>query len=232
MGEAAHVDGNEVLVSWLPLYHDMGLIGAWFAPLYWGFPLVVMSPLTFLARPLRWLEAIQSYRGTITAAPNFAYERCAHIPPDSQPAGLNLASLRLAFNGAEPVHAETMRRFAARFAADGLDPHALTPVYGLAENTVALAFPAGPRPHDRADLPRPLRRCARSGAGCRRRRRRARGGVMRPRTARSSDPDRGRCRRVAAAAAHRQDRVPRPVGDPRLLPQPRTERAAVRRRLA
>jgi acyl-CoA synthetase (AMP-forming)/AMP-acid ligase II/acyl carrier protein len=103
MGDRMHVDASDVLVSWLPLYHDMGLIGAWFAPMYYGFPLVVMSPTTFLARPERWLQLFQRYRGTITAAPNFAYERCARHIDDADLDGLDLSSLRFAFCGAEPV---------------------------------------------------------------------------------------------------------------------------------
>ncbi|MDQ7976845.1 AMP-binding protein [Paraburkholderia sp. SARCC-3016] len=141
MGERMHVTEQDVLVSWLPLYHDMGLIGAWLAPLYYGFPLVVMSPLAFLARPADWLRAIGRHRGTITAAPNFAYERCAHRLAERDLYGLDLSSLRFAFCGAEPVNPQTMRAFAAQFAAYGLAPNAITPVYGLAENTLGLAFP-------------------------------------------------------------------------------------------
>ncbi|CAN7485307.1 AMP-binding protein [Caballeronia sp. LjRoot29] len=141
MGQKMQVDANDVLVSWLPLYHDMGLIGAWFAPMYFGITLVVMSPLTFLARPERWLRAIDRYRGTITAAPNFAYERCARHLDEADLDGLDLSSLRFSFCGAEPVSPDTMRAFAARFKSYGFDEHALTSVYGLAENTLGLTFP-------------------------------------------------------------------------------------------
>lgn len=141
MGERMRVDATDVLVSWLPLYHDMGLIGAWLAPLYFGIPTIVMSPVAFLARPALWLRAISRYRGTITAAPNFAYERCARHLAALEPTEFDLSSLRFACCGAEPVHADTLRAFAARFASCGFDARALTPVYGLAENTLGLTFP-------------------------------------------------------------------------------------------
>jgi 1-acyl-sn-glycerol-3-phosphate acyltransferase len=140
MGRSIDVGRHDVVVSWLPLYHDMGLIGAWLAPLYFGIPLVLMSPLTFIARPERWLQAIGLYRATITAAPDFAYARCSSsIAPDDL-TGIDLSSLRVAICGAEPVSARTMRAFAERFASYGFDARALTPVYGLAENTLGLTF--------------------------------------------------------------------------------------------
>ncbi|TAM04410.1 MAG: fatty acyl-AMP ligase [Paraburkholderia sp.] len=145
MGERMVVQASDRLVSWLPLYHDMGLIGAWLAPLYFGFPLFAMSPLAFLARPAIWLETISQHRGTITAAPNFAYDWCARRVPERQLAGLDLRSLRFAFCGSEPVNPDTLRAFADRFAPFGFDAHAITPVYGLAENTLAVTFPAPSR---------------------------------------------------------------------------------------
>jgi fatty-acyl-CoA synthase len=141
MGERIAVTPNDVLVSWLPLYHDMGLIGAWLGPLYFGVPLILTSPLTFLARPDTWLSMIARYRGTITAAPNFAYERCARHIADAALERLDLSSLRFSFCGAEPVSAKTLRAFAERMCAAHFDAHALAPVYGLAENTLALTFP-------------------------------------------------------------------------------------------
>jgi 1-acyl-sn-glycerol-3-phosphate acyltransferase len=135
----------DVFVSWLPLYHDMGLIGAWLNTLYCSIPLVVMSPLAFLSRPARWLWAIHRYRGTISAGPNFAYELCASRLDERELAGLDLSSWRWAFNGAEPVSADTMQRFAKRFGKYGLDPNTLAPVYGLAEVALDLAFPPGRR---------------------------------------------------------------------------------------
>ncbi|EXJ14540.1 AMP-binding protein [Imhoffiella purpurea] len=148
MGEAVAIRPDDVFVSWLPLYHDMGLIGAWLGSLYFGVPLVSMSPLAFLARPGRWLQAIHRHRGTLSAAPNFAYELCLTRISDAQLEGLDLSCWRRAFNGAEPVSAETLRRFTERFAACGLRENALAPVYGLAEAAVGLAFPPverGPR---------------------------------------------------------------------------------------
>jgi len=141
MGQAVGVRPDDVFVSWLPLYHDMGLIGAWLGTLYFGIPLVVMSPLAFLVRPVRWLQAIHEYRGTLSAAPNFAYELCVKKIGDEELSGLDLSSWRLAFNGAEAVLPETLTRFRRRFAPFGFRTEALTPVYGLAENSVGLAFP-------------------------------------------------------------------------------------------
>ena len=141
MGEAARVRADDVFVSWLPLYHDMGLIGAWLGSLYHGVPLVVMSPLLFLTRPQRWLWAIHQYRGTLSAAPNFAYELCLSKVPDAALEGLDLSSWRLAFNGAEMVNPRTVRRFSERFASYGFRAEAMAPVYGLAESSVGLAFP-------------------------------------------------------------------------------------------
>ena len=141
MAAVVQASRRDVFVSWLPLYHDMGLIGAWLAPLYVGFPLVVMSPLAFLSRPVRWLQAVQRWRGTLSAGPNFAYELCLSRISDAELAGLDLSCWRLAFNGAEAVSPDTVRRFAQRFAACGLAPQALAPVYGLAEASLGLLFP-------------------------------------------------------------------------------------------
>lgn len=141
MAQAVQATPRDVFVSWLPLYHDMGLIGAWLGSLYVGCPLVVMSPLAFLAKPLRWLQAIHRWRGTLSAGPNFAYELCLKRIDDAALAGLDLSSWRLAFNGAEAVSPDTVRRFAERFAACGLRPEAVAPVYGLAEASVGLLFP-------------------------------------------------------------------------------------------
>ncbi|MEJ8826976.1 AMP-binding protein [Variovorax humicola] len=141
MAQAIEASPADVFVSWLPLYHDMGLIGAWLGSLYVGMPLVVMSPLAFLARPSRWLQALQRWRGTISAGPNFAYELCLRQIDDAALADLDLRSVRLLFNGAEAVSAATVRRFSERFAACGLRAEAMAPVYGLAESSVGLLFP-------------------------------------------------------------------------------------------
>jgi acyl carrier protein len=139
MGKAAHTTSADVFVSWLPLYHDMGLIGGCFATMYLGFPVVLMSPLAFLSRPSQWLRAIHRHRGTISGGPNFSYELCLRRIPDEELAGLDLSSWRFAFNGAEPVSPDTMAQFEARFARHGLRS-VMAPVYGLAEASVGLAF--------------------------------------------------------------------------------------------
>lgn len=141
MGRAVGAGPRDVFVSWLPLYHDMGLIGAWMGSLYFGLHLVLMSPLSFLARPSRWLRAISHHRGTISAAPNFAYEICASRLDERELQGLDLSCWKWAFNGAEAVSAETLEKFARRLAPYGFDPRALAPVYGLAECGLDLAFP-------------------------------------------------------------------------------------------
>ena len=141
MGQVVGIESTDVFVSWLPLYHDMGLIGAWLGSLYFAYRLVLMSPLTFLARPARWLWAIHRHRGTISAGPNFAYELCVSRIAEADLEGLDLSSWRYAFNGAESVSAHTMSRFTERFAAYGFRPQAMKPVYGLAEVTLGLAFP-------------------------------------------------------------------------------------------
>ena len=141
MGEAIRVTTADVFVSWLPLYHDMGLIGAWLSSLYFGLPVAVMPPTTFLVRPARWLWALHDQRGTLTAGPNFAFELCLRKIDDAELEGLDLSCVRMLFNGAEPVHGSTLEDFAARFARFGLRRDALAPVYGLAEACVGLSFP-------------------------------------------------------------------------------------------
>jgi 1-acyl-sn-glycerol-3-phosphate acyltransferase len=139
--KAIDATSAEVMLSWLPLYHDMGLIGAWLAPLYVGAPCYIMSPLSFLARPQSWLWASHRYRATVSAAPNFAFELCLKQIDDAELKGLDLSSLRYVANGAEPVSIHTLRRFIARFSRYGFRPQAMAPVYGLAECAVALALP-------------------------------------------------------------------------------------------
>ncbi len=140
MGKAARATATDVFVSWLPLYHDMGLIGGCFATMFLGFPVVLMSPLAFLSRPSRWLRAIDRHRGTISGGPNFAYELCLRRIPEEELGGLDLSSWRFAFNGAEPVSPETMAAFEQRFTKRGLRKNVISPVYGLAECSVGLAF--------------------------------------------------------------------------------------------
>jgi len=139
---------TDVGVSWLPLYHDMGLIGSWLLCLHQGIPITLMPPTAFLARPERWLWAIHQRRGTLSAAPNFAYELCVRKVGDDALEGLDLSSWRCAFNGAEPVSPGTLERFARRFSRCGFRREALLPAYGLAECSVGLAVPPpgrGPR---------------------------------------------------------------------------------------
>jgi len=145
-GRAIELDSRDVAVSWLPLYHDMGLIGAWLGSLYHANPLVLMSPLDFLARPERWLWAIHHHRGTGSAAPNFAFELCLRRIADHEIDGLDLSSWRLVANGAEPISPDTIERFTRRFAAYGFRAETMAPMYGLAECAVALTIPRPGRP--------------------------------------------------------------------------------------
>ncbi len=141
MGKAMQATSTDVFVSWLPLYHDMGLIGAWLGSLYFGARFYVMSPLTFLAHPESWLWAIHKYRATLSAAPNFAFETCTNKITDSAIQGLDLGSLRMVANGAEPVSASSIKRFCDRYKPHGFRASAMTPAFGLAENAVALTMP-------------------------------------------------------------------------------------------
>ena len=147
MGEAMEAGSGDVFVSWLPLYHDMGLIGAWLGSLYFAAPVVVMSPLAFLVRPETWLWAMHRHRATLSVAPNFAFELCLRKVEDPMITDLDLSSLRMVANGSEAVVPDTLRRFTERFGRYGFRAEALAPVYGLAENAVGLAFPPlGRRP--------------------------------------------------------------------------------------
>jgi 1-acyl-sn-glycerol-3-phosphate acyltransferase len=141
MGTAIAATPDDVFLSWLPLYHDMGLIGAWLGSLYFAMQLVLMPPTAFLGRPARWLTRLHEHRATISGAPNFAYEVCASRVRDEQIEGLDLSSWRLAFNGAEPVSPNTVRRFTERFSKYGFRPQAMAPAYGLAEAGVCLTVP-------------------------------------------------------------------------------------------
>lgn len=148
IGEAVQMTPSDVGISWLPLYHDMGLIGAWLTLMLHGVPLVVMSPLAFLSRPERWLQAFSKHRGTIAAAPNFAYELCVRKISDKAMEGVDLSSWRAALNGAEPVNPETLERFIQRFSKHGFRRGTMLPVYGLAEASLAVTVP----PLDRGPL--------------------------------------------------------------------------------
>lgn len=141
IGDRLSLSDGDRVVSWLPLYHDMGLIGSWLGSLYFGMPLLVMSPLMFLSRPIRWLEALTQFRGTISPAPNFAFDLCVRRIDERQLDAIDLSSVRLLLNGSEAVLPDTLRRFAERFGPFGLASTTLYPVYGLAECAVGLAAP-------------------------------------------------------------------------------------------
>ncbi|GAB4108543.1 MAG: fatty acyl-AMP ligase [Roseiflexaceae bacterium] len=127
-------------VSWLPHFHDMGLIYGILEPLYKGVPCVLISPAAFAQQPRRWLRAISRYRATHSAAPNFAYETCAAKLSADERADLDLSNWQVALNGAEPIRHETLERFAASFQAAGLRPETRCPGYGLAEATLAVSI--------------------------------------------------------------------------------------------
>ncbi len=138
-------------VSWLPLYHDMGLIGFVIAPIFANVQIVLLQTATFARRPWAWLDAISRHRGTITYAPNFAYSLVAKRLRDRDLEGIDLSSLRVAGCGAEPIQARTLVAFADRLASHGFNRHAFTPSYGMAEATLAISIAHG------ADEPRWLR---------------------------------------------------------------------------
>jgi acyl-CoA synthetase (AMP-forming)/AMP-acid ligase II/3-oxoacyl-(acyl-carrier-protein) synthase/acyl carrier protein len=129
-------DTDSVMVSWLPLFHDMGLIYGMLQPLHGGFPCYMMDPAAFLQRPSRWLQAISRYGGTHSAAPNFAFDLCARSVDQAEKACLDLRRWRVALNAAEPVRAETLTSFAAAFAGSGFATRSFCPGYGLAESTL------------------------------------------------------------------------------------------------
>ena len=142
--EALGHTARSVGVIWLPPYHDMGLVGGILQPLYVGFPVVLLSPLHFLQRPLRWLAAMSRYRATITAGPDFAYELCVRRTTPEQRMALDLSCVESAVVGAEPVNPATLERFVEAFAPYGFRREALRPSYGLAESTLMVTASAGP----------------------------------------------------------------------------------------
>ncbi|NVM79668.1 amino acid adenylation domain-containing protein [Duganella sp. SG902] len=137
--EAMAITREDVFVSWLPLYHDMGLIGGLLQPFHRGIPVVLMSPAFFLERPVRWLEAISAHRGTISGGPDFAFRLCLERVREAQLTNLDLSSWRVAFSGAEPVRHDTLASFIDYFAPSGFDPGAVYPCYGLAEATLLVS---------------------------------------------------------------------------------------------
>lgn len=133
-------------VIWLPPYHDMGLIGGILQPLFGDFAVTLLSPMAFLQRPIRWLKTITRKRGTVSGGPNFAYDLCARKVTEAEKATLDLSSWKLAFNGAEPVRADTIDRFCAAFAPCGFTREAFYPCYGLAEGTLIVTGGAKAEP--------------------------------------------------------------------------------------
>jgi acyl-CoA synthetase (AMP-forming)/AMP-acid ligase II/acyl carrier protein len=143
MRESLKHDDDTVIVSWLPMYHDMGLIGNILAGMYNGVPCYLMAHTDFLQEPACWLKAISKYRATFSGGPNFAYDLCARKVRQEQREGLDLSCWKTAFNGSEPVRAETLRRFAETFSPCGFRPEALYPCYGLAEATLFVSGGVG-----------------------------------------------------------------------------------------
>ncbi|MCM2378269.1 non-ribosomal peptide synthetase [Pseudomonas marginalis] len=144
-GFGIDLNPDDVIVSWLPLYHDMGLIGGLLQPIFSGVPCVLMSPAYFLGRPLRWLEAISEYGGTISGGPDFAYRLCSERVSDSALERLDLSQWRVAYSGSEPIRLDTLERFAEKFATCGFIPNNFFASYGLAEATLFVA--GGTRGH-------------------------------------------------------------------------------------
>ncbi|MEM7120958.1 MAG: AMP-binding protein [Pseudomonadota bacterium] len=147
MADVWSITHDSVMVTWLPAFHDLGLIFGLLQPLYSGCPVVQLAPNSFLQRPGLWLEAITRYRGTHSAAPSFAYDLCCRRIPDDQKAELDLSSLVMTMNAAEPINPEVFERFAETFAPVGFQRDAFAPAYGLAESTLAVtANPTGEPP--------------------------------------------------------------------------------------
>jgi acyl-CoA synthetase (AMP-forming)/AMP-acid ligase II len=141
--DVAELTTADVCVSWLPMYHDMGLIGCILTPLFVGFPCYLMSPLDFIRRPVGWLRAIGSFGGTVTAAPSFGYDLCVKRIGGRDLSELDLSSWRVAFNGAEPVKASTVHRFVEKFTSTGFRAEAFLPCYGLAEASLIVTGTPG-----------------------------------------------------------------------------------------
>ena len=143
IGFAVEVRPSDAVVTWLPLYHDMGLIGSWLFSLYYGLPITVLSPLDFLVRPERWLWALSDSAGTLCPAPNFAFELCVRKIRDEAMEGVDLSKWRVAINAGEPVLAATLERFAERFGPWGFDRRSFMPFYGLAESYRSVSVRVG-----------------------------------------------------------------------------------------
>lgn len=134
---------DSIGVSWLPMYHDMGLVGGVLSPMYMGLSMVLMSPMSFMQRPVRWLKTLSKYKGTTSGGPNFAYQLCVDKVTEEEMQGLDLSSWTLAFNGAEPVRANTLEQFSRKFERVGFSHTSHFPCYGMAETTLIVT--GGPR---------------------------------------------------------------------------------------
>jgi len=137
--QAFEYDSNSHCVSWLPIYHDMGLIGGVLQPLFGGYPCTLMAPASFLRSPVSWLQAISRHKGVISGGPNFAYQLCVERITPEERSGLDLSGWSVAFNGAEPIHHETLKQFSSTFAAQGFRREAFYSCYGLAESTLIVS---------------------------------------------------------------------------------------------
>ncbi|MBL4671352.1 MAG: fatty acyl-AMP ligase [Arenicella sp.] len=146
LAEAFNHSESTIIVSWLPVFHDMGLIGNLLQAFYVGIPCILMSPQAFIAYQIRWLEAISKYKATTSGAPNFAYDLCVSRTTEAQREGLDLSSWTVAFNGSEPIRADTITKFTETFADCGFEKETMYPCYGMAEGTL---FATG-SPHDQA----------------------------------------------------------------------------------
>lgn len=153
ISQAQQLGPDEVSLSWLPTYHDMGLVGGLLQPLWIGATLVMMPPLQMLARPVRWLQAIHRYRVTATGGPNFAYQTCVDRIRAEHLEGLDLSCWRLAFVGAEPVNMATLQAFAEKFSSVGFESRAFYPCYGMAELVLFATGPVAGAGATQRDLP-------------------------------------------------------------------------------
>ena len=139
ISQAFEINSDAVSVTWLPVFHDMGLTNGIIQPMYGGRRCVFMPPQSFLQRPVRWLQAVSQYKAAISGGPNFAYEMCVRKITPEQRSALDLSNWNVAYNGAEPIRADTLKRFAATFASCGFRPNFFYPCYGLAEATLIVS---------------------------------------------------------------------------------------------
>jgi len=139
MGEISQWDSDDLMMCWLPLYHDMGLVASALASFVHGLPTALLPPFGFLLKPSRWLWAMHYFRATSCFAPNFAYQLCVKRIKDAEVEGLDLSAWKRAYNAAEFIHADTVRHFTERFQPSGFEPEAWRPSYGMAEMVVGVS---------------------------------------------------------------------------------------------